>query len=197
MGCSWSGAAAKDDGPVAEAEKRPPTEDVAETDNGEIAKSPPARVSVAFQARELLSTRDNRNDYSHRRRSSAPFDRARIGTHTRHGIAPQRNAPMGKAKINQDRGLVVWPFNGSYNQALMCIFDGHGSMGEKVSEWCMQKIPGLIEDERDLLASSPKQCLEKCIKEMDQKLRVRRAARRRPANSRAPRWRPAPCPALS
>ena len=52
---------------------------------------------------------------SHSRRSSTPFDRARIGTHTRHGIMP---GPRGfsAAKINQDRGVVCWPFNGSYNQ---------------------------------------------------------------------------------
>ena len=29
--------------------------------------------------------------------------------------------------------MVCWPFNGSYNQALLCVFDGHGSKGEQAS----------------------------------------------------------------
>ena len=70
------------------------------------------------------------------------FDHMRLCTITRHGIAPARSAnATSKAKINQDRGCVCWPFNGSHNQALLCIFDGHGMQGEKLSEWCVQEIP--------------------------------------------------------
>ncbi len=95
------------------------------------------RLSVRYQSKELVSNRASR-------RSSTPFDRARIGTHTRHGIMP---GPRGfsAAKINQDRGVVCWPFNGSYNQALLCVFDGHGSKGERASEFCMKTIPELLE----------------------------------------------------
>ena len=40
-----------------------------------------------------------------------------MGTHTRHGVVP---GPSGSAyaKINQDRGVVYWPFNDSTNEAV-------------------------------------------------------------------------------
>ena len=96
------------------------------------------RLSIKYQAKEISGR------LSASRRSSTPFDRARIGTHTRHGLMP---GPRGfsAAKINQDRGVVCWPFNGSYNQALLCVFDGHGSKGERASEFCMTTIPELLE----------------------------------------------------
>ena len=114
--------------------KVPPTMEEAALAGDEVRG---ARLSVRYQAKELLSGRASR-------RSSTPFDRARIGTHTRHGIMP---GPRGfsSAKINQDRGVVCWPFNGSYNQALLCVFDGHGSKGERASEFCMKTIPELLE----------------------------------------------------
>jgi len=100
------------------------------------------------------------------------FDEAKVGSLSRHGIAPTRGASgvTSKAKINQDRGVVCWPFNGSYNEALLCIFDGHGMQGERVSEWCMQQIPGRLEAERALLKDDPAACLQKVVPEMDKTL---------------------------
>ena len=49
---------------------------------------------------------------------------------------------------------MCWPFNGSYDQALLCIFDGHGSQGERVSEFCMKTVPELLEAEPDELQSN-------------------------------------------
>ena len=97
------------------------------------------RLSVKYQSKEMTASGRATNS----RRSSLPFDRSRIGTHTRHGLMP---GPRGysAAKINQDRGVVCWPFNGSYNQALLCVFDGHGSKGEKASEFCMKATPASI-----------------------------------------------------
>ena len=37
--------------------------------------------------------------------------------------------------------MVCWPYNNSFNQALLCIFDGHGRNGEKVSEYCTTTVP--------------------------------------------------------
>ena len=110
--------------------KKPPT--MEEARKSTMADRGP-RLSVKYQSKELSGRITNS------RRSSLPFDRSRIGTHTRHGLMP---GPRGynNAKINQDRGVVCWPFNGSYNQALLCVFDGHGSKGEKASEFCM-KVP--------------------------------------------------------
>ena len=67
--------------------------------------------------------------------TETPFNPAVIGTLTRHGIAPARRGLgiTSQAKINQDRGVVCWPFNGTHDQALLCVFDGHGMQGDKVA----------------------------------------------------------------
>jgi len=125
----------------------------------------PPRISVKYQAKEMsLSSRGTNS-----RRSSQPFDRSRIGTHTRHGLMP---GPRGfsAAKINQDRGVVCWPFNGSYNQALLCVFDGHGSKGEKASEFCMKSIPDLLEQDSAALQADPAECLTRNVILMDEML---------------------------
>ena len=107
--------------------------------DADTAGSPPAerRLSVRYSARDQSSGRTSSRRNS---RGSAPFDRSRIGVHTKHGLRP---GPRGQsaAKINQDRGVVCWPYNNSFNQALLCIFDGHGRNGEKVSEYCTTTVP--------------------------------------------------------
>ena len=127
------------------------------------------RVSVEYVSKELMKHRSTSQVSSMTRRSSAPFDRDRIGTHTRHGIAP---GPTGrvKAKINQDRGCVVWPFNGSYDQALMCVFDGHGLNGEKVSEYCVHKVTELLVSDEKALDDNPAEALRRSIIDMDKQL---------------------------
>ena len=45
-----------------------------------------------------------------------------------------------KQKINQDRGCVAYPYNGSTQQALFMVVDGHGSEGDLVSEFVMRQI---------------------------------------------------------
>ena len=113
------------------------------------------RRSVAHQAPELDG-----------RKSATTFDTAKVGVLTRHGIAPARGSTgvTSKAKINQDRGVVCWPFNGSHNQALLCIFDGHGMQGEKVSEWCMNQIPVRLEAARGTLAANAPQALSQTVR---------------------------------
>jgi len=115
------------------------------------------RRSVVHKAPEVDSGTDT------------PFDPTLIGTLTRHGIAPARG-PGGiasKAKINQDRGIVCWPFNGTHNQALLCVFDGHGINGERLSEWCVQQIPVRLEEDRDALKSDTVGTLSRAICKMD------------------------------
>ena len=144
------------------ASKRPPTLDEARNSDEQV-RGP--RLSVKYQSKELSA----RGSAAGSRRSSAPFDRARIGTHTRHGLMP---GPRGfsAAKINQDRGVVCWPFNGSYNQALLCVFDGHGSKGERASEFCMKTIPELLEAETSALRQDPKSVLSKVVIQTDELL---------------------------
>ena len=43
-------------------------------------------------------------------------------------------------KINQDRGCVVYPYNGMADEGLFCVMDGHGEHGDKVSEFVMRQV---------------------------------------------------------
>ena len=131
----------------------------------EVANS---RMSVTYQAKEM-NGESTRGSKLNARRSSAPFDKAHIGTKTKHGIAP---GPRGivNAKINQDRGVVCWPFHGSLNEALLCVFDGHGPKGERASEFCMTKLPRMLEEDHDALVADPAACLAKQIPALDRAL---------------------------
>ena len=144
------------------ASKVPPTLDEARHEE-RFSQVRESRLSVRYQAKEIPSDRSSIS------RKTSPFDLARIGTHTRHGIMP---GPRGfsAAKINQDRGVVCWPFNGSYDQALLCIFDGHGSKGERVSEFCMKTVPELLEAEPVELQADPAGCLTKNVIKCDELL---------------------------
>ena len=158
-------AAADSGGGVAPPGATPPSvkaEKSASTLDPEEVKN--KRISIHYQSKEI-----DRDQPSTARRSSAPFDKARIGTHTRHGVMP---GPRGiaNAKINQDRGVVCWPFHGSMNEALLCVFDGHGPKGEKASEFCMTVLPEMLEKDHDALVKDPVATLTKHIVELDKKL---------------------------
>lgn len=63
--------------------------------------------------------------------------------------------------------MICWPFHGSLNEALLCVFDGHGPKGEKVSEFCMTTLPTLLEADHDFLMRSPAACLTKNVCQLD------------------------------
>lgn len=53
--------------------------------------------------------------------------RHKVGTYSCHGVEPSYSDDDGEgvtAKINQDRGCVVYPFNGDAKHALFSVFDG-------------------------------------------------------------------------
>jgi len=93
------------------------------------------------------------------------YDAFRIGTCTKHGVAPLPGG-KAKAKINQDRGLVSWPFNSSAAEALMCIFDGHGNWGENISEFCMRAMPLLLQS--DELTTNTSGFLSEAVIKLDE-----------------------------
>ena len=132
------------------------------------------RPSLVYQSKELRESGglSLRGSSARRSQKSAHFDTAMIGTCTRHGIAPLPGGRGAKAKINQDRGLVAWPFNGSTNEAVFAIFDGHGRNGERVSEYCTQAIPKLLESDSALLKNDAETSnhISKMIIEMDRGL---------------------------
>ena len=68
-----------------------------------------------------------------------PFDERRVGTFTSVG-----RRETDTAKMNQDRGIVIHPFNGDASQSLFCIFDGHGDAGHNVAEFMMLRLPELL-----------------------------------------------------
>ena len=129
----------------------------------EQQEQPEKRLSVRYSAK------DSSNRTSSRRRSSAPFDKSRIGVFTKHGLRPGPRG-TGVAKINQDRGVVCWPFNDSFNEALLCIFDGHGRRGEEVSEYAMITVPELLEGDHKSLEKDATKCLEDNIIKTDKML---------------------------
>lgn len=135
----------------------------------------PSRGSVVYQSRELQSKRLSAE--GRRSAKSAVFDKTSIGTCTKHGIAPVPGGRGAKGKINQDRGVVCWPFNGSTSEALFCIFDGHGRKGELISEFCMQTIPGLLEENPAALKTDTAAYLSQSVIAMDLKLQKSDLAR--------------------
>ena len=74
-----------------------------------------------------------------------PPDRMRTcGCKTVPGLEP---VPGGtSAKINQDRGLAIWPFRGQTDDGLFGVYDGHGRIGQEVSEYVIQTLPNVVVD---------------------------------------------------
>ncbi|KAH8056941.1 hypothetical protein SO694_00055295 [Aureococcus anophagefferens] len=63
----------------------------------------------------------------------------------RWALSARRRVPLlrvagGRAKVNQDRGCVVQPYGGDRKCALFAVFDGHGSRGEVVAQFCMNFV---------------------------------------------------------
>ena len=54
------------------------------------------------------------------------------------------------AKINQDRGMISYPFCGDTQQMLLAVYDGHGVHGELVSEYASFTYAELLEADESL-----------------------------------------------
>ena len=66
------------------------------------------------------------------------------GTKTVGGVEP---VPGGSvAKINQDRGMAIYPWQRDEDVGVFGVYDGHGRCGEKVSEFVIQNLPGALAD---------------------------------------------------
>lgn len=91
-----------------------------------------------------------------------PFPDAKVGTYSCHGVEPSYSEDDGvTAKINQDRGCVVYPFKNDPKHALFSVFDGHGEHGDVVSHFVMHDLqsrlaahPSLAEDPGTALKES-------------------------------------------
>lgn len=173
MGCaSGKAAGASADGVVLSLSDRANSALKDGTQSDEVKRR---SISITYKAQELREPDAQEPEIEGRQ--SAIFNEQRIGTSTCHGFMPmpapgKKKATTSKAKINQDRGLLCWPFCGSYNEALLCVFDGHGSRGEKAAEYCTKTLPQLLADDQDALRADPAACLKANILRMDEQLRT-------------------------
>ena len=101
-----------------------------------------------------------------------PFEHTECGAFSCHGIEPKfsRQGFQVKAKINQDRGGVQYPFGGRRDMAFFCVMDGHGRGGEKISEYCMTHLPKYVLAHKELVGS-PGKALRAAFLQVDADLR--------------------------
>jgi hypothetical protein len=89
-----------------------------------------------------------------------PFPDSVLGTYSCHGIEPAHDdGETVHEKINQDRGCVVCPYNSKRNEALFMVLDGHGSEGDKVSEFVMRQVRSQKARHSFVLRSASPLCL--------------------------------------
>jgi len=93
---------------------------------------------------------------------------ATCGCKTIGGVEP---VPGGSvAKINQDRGLAIYPWNSDSKSGLFGVYDGHGRVGEKVSEFVLQNLPQAMLGNAELLGKDPGQALSEAYLKVDDDL---------------------------
>ena len=96
------------------------------------------KVSVSaamFKADEIGALQDGK--------VPPPFPPATLGVFSCHGVEPGENEDGEEVvndKINQDRGCVVNPYRGMSDESLFIVLDGHGSQGDRISEFAMRQI---------------------------------------------------------
>ena len=93
----------------------------------------------------------------------------KIGSFSAHGQKPGANG-TAFAKINQDRGLVTYPFNDDPNSAFFAVFDGHGMNGEQVSEYAIWKVQEIMMLNCSMLPHKAEQCMIHAFEEGDKQL---------------------------
>ena len=105
-------------------------------------------------------------------KNTLPFVLDFVGTYSCHGVEPGMRAGETSAKINQDRGAVCYPFgeNPNYTQALFCVYDGHGAVGDKVSHFVMNEMQAQLEA-HPLIDQDPEKALAQTFVTVDEKLR--------------------------
>eukprot|EP00903_Cladosiphon_okamuranus_P011285 g10641.t1 len=102
-----------------------------------------------------------------------PFPDAKVGTYSCHGVEPSYAGGDDDegvtAKINQDRGCVVYPFNGDAKHALFSVFDGHGEHGDVVSHFVMHELESVLAAHPSLL-DDPTNALKESYVKVDESL---------------------------
>ena len=119
------------------------TEDDVPMPNPVSFKNTPPAVSVSRKStiRPVRTTIFASSEIGSVSEKAPPFPDSVLGTYSCHGIEPAHDEEEGvHEKINQDRACVVCPYNSQRNEALFMVLDGHGSEGDKVSEFVMRQV---------------------------------------------------------
>ena len=103
-----------------------------------------------------------------------PFPKDKIGLNSNHGIKPSGGFSGTTAKINQDRGLVSYPFCDDPRQILLAVYDGHGPHGEKISEFASFTYVELLEAEASALETDTEGCMLRNMVKCDELIRKNR-----------------------
>ena len=103
-----------------------------------------------------------------------PFPKEKIGLNSNHGIKPSGAFSGSTAKINQDRGLVSYPFCEDPRQMLLAVYDGHGLHGELVSEFASFTYVELLEAEASALQTDTEGCMLRNMVKCDELIRKNR-----------------------
>ena len=109
-----------------------------------------------------------------KKKDTLPFPMDMVGTYSCHGVEPGMRQGETSAKINQDRGCVVYPFGMAgkdYEQALFCVYDGHGALGDKVSHYVMNNVQEKLEAHAQL-DSNPGDALKETFVTVDKALQA-------------------------
>ena len=140
----------------------------------ELSKSPPPELADAerrrgsFVSPEHVPEKPRAQDEPE---TNVPWRSSkRIGTLSSHGLKPGRDG-RASDKINQDRGLITYPFNDDKQAALFCVYDGHGVYGELVSEFVMWRVQETLLAAPGRIYSDTEALLTQAFEEADQQLK--------------------------
>ena len=103
-----------------------------------------------------------------------PFPSGKIGLNSNHGVKPSGAFGGTTAKINQDRGLISYPFGSNAHQMLLAVYDGHGLHGELVSEFASYTYVDLLEADAEALKADPSECMQRNMVKCDDIIRKKK-----------------------
>ncbi|EOD22343.1 hypothetical protein EMIHUDRAFT_255131 [Emiliania huxleyi CCMP1516] len=148
----------------------------------EATDDPQARLSATLQAPRLVGSmlkccacfaaknhpsRQGSRDETAERHSLTAMPRHDPVSSSTSALPVSPSKAGHAAKPCQDRGIVHWPFNGSENEALLCVFDGHGKNGERVADLVMNELPSLLQERAAELRAEPKKTLITAVEQID------------------------------
>jgi len=76
----------------------------------------------------------------------------------------------GPKKLNQDRGCICYPVQGNSSSGIFGVFDGHGTEGQRVSEYAIVQLWESLK-ENPILLSDPGKALRQSFKGIDKSIK--------------------------